>query len=68
MLNPMMVVYVEVAGQTYLIEVGVVDCLAQQVTERQDVPILKELIQSSKAIDFVTKLPETRVEEGGGGG
>ncbi len=56
------VVYLEVAGQTYLLEVGVVDCLAHQVVLGQDIPILKELIQSCKTVNTVTRLQRQKQE------
>ena len=43
---PTAAVYLEVAGQTYLLTVGVVKNLAHQVILGQDIPILQELVQS----------------------
>ncbi|XP_029928572.1 uncharacterized protein LOC115374014 [Myripristis murdjan] len=52
---PTAAVYVEVAGQTYLLTVGVVRNLAHQVILGQDIPILQELVQSCKPVCVVTR-------------
>ncbi|XP_078020631.1 uncharacterized protein LOC144459818 [Epinephelus lanceolatus] len=52
---PMTVVYLEVAGQTFLLSVGVVDRLAHQIILGQDLPILQELVQSCKPVNIVTR-------------
>ncbi|KAI3377106.1 hypothetical protein L3Q82_000303 [Scortum barcoo] len=48
-------VYLEVAGQTYLVPVGVIDGLAHQVILGQDIPILQELVQSCRPVNIVTR-------------
>ncbi|XP_054650782.1 uncharacterized protein LOC129191438 [Dunckerocampus dactyliophorus] len=43
---PTAIVYIEVAGQIYLLTVGVVENLAHQVILGQDIPALRELVQA----------------------
>lgn len=62
---PTAIVYVEVAGQTYLLTVGVVENLAHQVILGQDIPALPELVQSVKPVCAVTR-SQSRVQSEAG--
>ncbi|XP_024120464.1 zinc finger protein 232, partial [Oryzias melastigma] len=48
-------VYLEVAGQTFLVSVGVVASLTHEVILGQDVPILQELVQTCSPVNIVTR-------------
>ena len=48
-------VYLEVAGQTFIESVGVIDSLAHQVILGQDIPILQELVQACRPVNIVSR-------------
>ncbi|XP_016534043.1 uncharacterized protein LOC103147599 [Poecilia formosa] len=52
---PTAAIYLEVANQTYLLSVGVVEGLAHKVILGQDIPVLPELIQACKPVYVVTR-------------
>ncbi|XP_036066885.1 uncharacterized protein LOC112138883 isoform X2 [Oryzias melastigma] len=52
---PIAVVYLEIAEQTFLMSVGVVDSLAYPVILGQDLPILQELVGNCKPVNTVTR-------------
>uniref|UniRef100_A0A3B3VDD9 Gypsy retrotransposon integrase-like protein 1 n=1 Tax=Poecilia latipinna TaxID=48699 RepID=A0A3B3VDD9_9TELE len=52
---PTAAIYLEVANQTYLLSVGVVEGLPHKVILGQDIPVLPELIQTCKPVYVVTR-------------
>lgn len=63
---PVTAVYLEVAEQTYLLSVGVVDSLAHQVILGQDIPTLKELLQTCEPVSIAPS-PQRQTQGWGGG-
>lgn len=68
--HPVAVVYLEVAEQTFVIPVGVVDSLSYPAILRRNVPILQELVQACKLVNVFTrsqKQAQMLLEEGNRG-